>query len=62
MDETELYETYGDMIPGAVSEDIRGIKLELAHLIHATLRDKEPNEVKRDKIYCYFQNLEMQRL
>jgi hypothetical protein len=60
MDETELYETYGDMICETDSEDIRGIKMELAYLIYAILQGKEPNEVQRDKIYCYFQNLEMQ--
>jgi hypothetical protein len=60
MDETELYETYEEMIPETDSNDIRWIKLELAYLIYAILHCKEPNEVQRDKIYCYFQNLEMQ--
>jgi hypothetical protein len=48
------------MIPETDSEDMRGIKLELAYLIHAILHGKETSEVQRDKVYCYFQNLEMQ--
>jgi hypothetical protein len=60
MDKNELYETYGEMIPDDASEDIDEIKVELAYLIHAILYGKEPNEMKRDKIYRYFKYLEMQ--
>ena len=60
MDREELDEMYGDLISDDSSEDMSEIKLELAYLIYDILCGKEPNEIERDKIYCYFQRLEMQ--
>ncbi|MDR0555770.1 MAG: hypothetical protein LBG20_02020 [Holosporaceae bacterium] len=59
MNDEELYETYGDMIPDDASENTEQVKLELAYTIYAVLCGKWPNEMKRDLIYCHFQHLEM---